>query len=148
MRPLINYFNRSIQNAVENVGDLFLFTLSFFRWLTKRPFRFRLLFKQMEFLGVESLAIITLTGVFVGMVFALQISYAFRLFNAETLVGSTVGLALSREIAPVFTALMVVARAGSAMAAEIGSMRVTEQVDALETMGVSPTFEGRGLKRF
>src|SRR5205814_5383129 len=94
--------------------------------------------RQFEFIGVKSLPIIALTGIFTGMVFALQTGYAFRLFNAEIFVGSTVGLALTREIAPVFTALMVVARAGSAMAAEIGTMKVTEQVDALHAMAVNP----------
>lgn len=89
-------------------------------------------------IGVKSTFIILLVGLFAGMVFALQTGYAFRLFNAESLVGSTVGIALSRELAPVFTALMVVARAGSAMAAEIGTMRVTEQVDALQSMAVNP----------
>ena len=95
-------------------------------------------FRQLEFIGVRSLPIIALTGTFTGMVFGLQTGYAFRQFNAEVFVGSTVGLALTREIGPVFTALMVVARAGSAMAAEIGTMKVTEQVDALTAMAVNP----------
>ncbi|HCU25320.1 MAG TPA: ABC transporter permease, partial [Deltaproteobacteria bacterium] len=73
-------------------------------------------------IGVNSTFIIALVGLFSGMVFALQTGSAFRIFNAESLVGSTVGIALSRELAPVFTALMIVARAGSAMAAEIGTM--------------------------
>ncbi|MBU0505122.1 ABC transporter permease, partial [bacterium] len=75
---------------------------------------------------------------FTGMVFALQTTYAFRMFNAETLVGMTVGLSLTREIAPVFAALMITARVGSSMSAELGTMRVTEQIDALESMAVHP----------
>lgn len=94
--------------------------------------------KQMEFIGVRSLPIIALTASFTGMVFALQTGYTSRLFNAESLVGVTVGMSLAREIGPVFTALMVVARAGSSMAAEIGTMKVTEQVEALRAMAVSP----------
>ena len=69
---------------------------------------------------------------------ALQIGQAFRMFNAETLTGPTVALALARELSPVFTAIMVTARAGSAMATELGTMRVTEQIDALRTMAVDP----------
>lgn len=123
---------------MDGLGELCLFTAAFFRWLTRPPFRKLQILKQLEFIGVRSLPIIALTATFTGMVFALQTGYAFRLFNAEELVGSTVGLALTREIAPVFTALMVVARAGSAMAAEIGTMKVTEQVEALETMAINP----------
>jgi phospholipid/cholesterol/gamma-HCH transport system permease protein len=123
---------------VSELGYLIHFAKDFFRWLYRPPFRLKLIIQQMEFMGVKSLPIIALTGIFTGMVFSLQTGYAFRLFHAETMVGSTVGLALTREIAPVFTALMVVARNGSSMAAELGSMRVTEQLDALETMAVNP----------
>lgn len=93
---------------------------------------------QLSAIGVDSLPIIVLVSLFTGMVFALQSTYAFRLFNAETMVGSTVALSLTRELAPVFAALMVTARMGSAMAAELGTMRVTEQIDALESMAVYP----------
>ena len=75
--------------------------------------------------AASSLPIILLTALFTGMVFSLQVGDSFRLFHAESLVGATVGMALAREIAPVFTSLMVVARAGSAMAAEIGTMAVS-----------------------
>jgi phospholipid/cholesterol/gamma-HCH transport system permease protein len=81
---------------------------------------------------------VMLTGIFSGMVFAHQSSRAFMLFNAESLVGPTVALTLTRELGPVFTALMVTMRAVSAMCTELGTMRVTEQVDALETMAVNP----------
>ncbi|MBI1909056.1 MAG: ABC transporter permease [Deltaproteobacteria bacterium] len=138
MTQLIETIGELVRRTVQEVGRFFSFALSFFRWLFVSPFRWSLLRQQMEFLGVQSFPVIALTGLFTGMVFALQTAYAFRLFNAESLIGSTVGLALSREIGPVFTALMVTARAGSAMAAEIGSMRVTEQVDALESMAVNP----------
>ena len=106
--------------------------------LLRPPVRVRLWFKQMEFVGFQSLSIVMITGAFTGAVFALQSNVAFSLFGAQGLVGSTVGLALSRELGPVLTALMVTGRAGSAMAAEIGTMRVTEQIDALEAMGVEP----------
>jgi phospholipid/cholesterol/gamma-HCH transport system permease protein len=92
----------------------------------------------MEFVGVESIFIVALTGTFTGMVLTLQTVNALRSFSAEGVVGMIVAVSLSRELSPVFTALMVTARGGSSMAAEIGNMRVTEQIDALATMGVSP----------
>lgn len=131
-------FGGRILEAVRQTGEFLVFGRSFFFWIFRPPFRREIFFRQLEFIGVKSLPIIVLTGAFTGMVFALQTGYAFRLFNAEAFVGSTVGLALTREIAPVFTALMVVARAGSAMSAEIGSMKVTEQVDALSAMAINP----------
>ena len=107
-------------------------------WTFRPPFRSVQLFQQMEFVGVKSTWIIVLTAFFSGAVFALQIGKVYSLFNMEIMVGATVGLSLTREIGPVFAALMVVARACSSMAAEIGSMRVTEQLDALEAMAVDP----------
>lgn len=108
------------------------------RWAIRPPYRIRLLVDAMEFIGVQSIFIVGLTGVFVGAVFALQLVHALRVFGAEDRAGQVVGLAMAREIAPVFAALMVASRAGSAIATEIGSMRVTNQIDALTAMSVSP----------
>lgn len=138
MKRLVERLGFWIQKIMEEFGEILSFTASFGRWLFVPPFRWRQTMEQMEFIGIGSLPVIALTGLFTGMVFALQAHHSFRIFHAEALIGSTVGLALSREIGPVFTALMVTARAGSAMAAEIGSMKVTEQIDALESMAVSP----------
>jgi len=102
------------------------------------PVRARLTIRQMEFIGVQSLPIIVLTSAFTGAVFTLQSHRAFALFGAEGMVGGTVGVALTRELGPTLTGLLVAGRAGSAMAAEIGSMRVSEQIDALEAMAVDP----------
>jgi len=102
------------------------------------PFRPRLLVSQMEYIGVRSLFVVVLTGTFTGMVLALQSFHAFSKFNAESLVSATVALSLTRELGPVLTAILVTARAGSAMAAELGTMRVTEQIDAMTTMAVDP----------
>ena len=92
----------------------------------------------MEFVGTKSGFIVGLTGMFTGMVFAVQTSYAFGLFNLEYLIGPSTVLSLVRELGPVLTALLVTGRAGSAICTEIGTMRVTEQIDALHTMAVSP----------
>ncbi|MCB9735640.1 MAG: ABC transporter permease [Deltaproteobacteria bacterium] len=102
------------------------------------PFRWRLYLQQLEFVGVGSLVIVLLTGGFTGMVMAVQSAYAFRLFNAEGYVGTTVALALTRELAPVLTGLMVTGRVGSSIATEIGTMGVTEQIEALRSMAVNP----------
>lgn len=141
--PLINLLipktmRKGFRNMVCYLGDFWYFCVESFFWLVRKPFRIKLFIDQFNSVGVDSIPIILLVSLFTGMVFALQTTYAFRLFSAETLVGSTVGLSLSREIAPVFAALMVTARVGSSMAAELGTMRVTEQIDALEAMAVYP----------
>ncbi|SDB56841.1 phospholipid/cholesterol/gamma-HCH transport system permease protein [Desulfonatronum thiosulfatophilum] len=119
-------------------GRMVLLFLEALSWLFRPPWRWRLFFKQMEFIGVNSVFVVALTSLFTGMVLALQTYYAFRMFSAETLVGATVALSMARELGPVITALMVTGRAGSAIAAEIGTMRVTEQVDALSVMAINP----------
>lgn len=134
----IGGLGEKILQALEELGLFIHFISRALYWLFKKPFRSPLYWRQMEFIGVKSSPIVLLVGLFSGAVFALQIGYAFALFNAESLTGATVGIALARELAPVFTALMVVARAGSAMAAELGTMEVTEQVDALRSMAVHP----------
>lgn len=129
---------RPFTGVIQGMGRFVYFCLETIQWSFRGTLHVRVLFREMMKIGVNSTVIIALVGLFAGMVFALQTGSAFRLFNAESLVGSTVGIALSRELAPVFTALMIVARAGSAMAAEIGTMSVTEQIDALKSMAVPP----------
>jgi phospholipid/cholesterol/gamma-HCH transport system permease protein len=130
-------WSRGIE-TIEGFGSALLLFWEAMIWLFRPPFRWMLYLQAMEFVGVGSLFIVVLTGLFTGMVFAVQTTHTFRLFNAETLVGSTVALALMRELAPVLTSMMVTARVGSAIATELGTMKVTEQVDALYTMAVNP----------
>jgi phospholipid/cholesterol/gamma-HCH transport system permease protein len=122
----------------DNVGNIVTLTSRTVFWLMRRPFRVSQILSAMDFIGFQSIFIVGLTGTFSGMVVALQTTYALRAFSAEGRVGGIVAVSLSREVAPVFSAIMVTARAGSAMAAELGNMRVTEQIDAIATMGVSP----------
>lgn len=122
----------------DNVGNIVTLTSRTVFWLLRRPFRVSQMLAAMDFIGFQSIFIVGLTGTFSGMVVALQTTYALRAFSAEGRVGGIVAVSLSREVAPVFSAIMVTARAGSAMAAELGNMRVTEQIDAIATMGVSP----------
>lgn len=138
MRAFVEAIGQRVITFVERIGRatmLFVETLS---WILRPPYRPTQLFAAMEFVGVGSLFIVLLTGLFTGAVFALQGAGAFRLFNAESLVGPTVGLSLARELSPVLTGLMVAGRAGSGIATELGTMRVTEQIDALYTMAVNP----------
>jgi phospholipid/cholesterol/gamma-HCH transport system permease protein len=135
---VIQACRNTFDKIITYLGEFWFFCKENFVWLLRKPFRSHLFIDQFNAVGVDSIPIITLVSIFTGMVFALQTTYAFRLFSAETLVGSTVGLSLAREIAPVFAALMVTARVGSSMAAELGTMRVTEQIDALESMAIYP----------
>jgi phospholipid/cholesterol/gamma-HCH transport system permease protein len=123
---------------IQVFGEIMLLLGRAILWGVRPPYRFGLVIQAMEFIGVGSLSIIMLVSVFVGGVFGLQSVEAFRMFNADGYVGTAVSLTLTREISPVLTALMVSGRAGSAMATEIGSMRITEQIDALSTMAVNP----------
>ena len=108
------------------------------RGAVSRPFYVRDLVQQMDTIGVSSVGIVVLTGLFTGMVLALQSAVEMRQFGATIYMGRLVGASTIRELGPVLTALMVTGRAGSGMAAQLGAMRVTEQVDALTTMGVDP----------
>jgi phospholipid/cholesterol/gamma-HCH transport system permease protein len=129
---------RAFSVAVDQAGSMLLLLGSVVAQLSRPPVRWRLMIQQMQTIGVSSLFIVFLTGTFTGMVFALQTGRAFSLFRAETLTGAVASLSLARELAPVLTAIMVTARAGSAMAAQIGTMQVTQQVDALIAMSVNP----------
>lgn len=137
LRPF-ERIGHSLLNFAEEMGRVLTILGRTLVWLPRRPYRLRLLMYQFNFIGVGSAFIVLLTGFFTGAVFSLQSSHAFSLFEANTMVGPTVMLALTRELGPVLTALMVIGRAGSSMAAEIGTMRVTEQIDALEVIAVNP----------
>jgi phospholipid/cholesterol/gamma-HCH transport system permease protein len=123
---------------VETVGAHIILLGQAWFWLLKPPFRWTVLVEAMEFIGVQSILIVTMVGTFVGMVFSLQLVTALRQFGTDGFIGATLGLALTRELAPVFTSIVVAARAGAGMATELGSMRITEQIDALSTLAVNP----------
>ncbi len=132
------YFLNSARNFIVEVGDVFIFGIEAVKLFFTNPFRFHELVTHMEFAGNKSVFIICLTGLFTGMALSLQIYLGFKMVNATSLVGSTVALGITRELGPVLTGLIISARAGGAMAARLGTMRVTEQIDALEVMGVDP----------
>lgn len=128
----------AMKRFASEFGAVWLLFLETIYWTFRSRIKLAYLFKQMEFVGVKSLGVVIITGGFTGMVLALQTYYGFRKFSSEGMVGATVALSMTRELGPVLTSLMVTGRAGSAMAAELGSMRVTEQIDALTVMALSP----------
>jgi phospholipid/cholesterol/gamma-HCH transport system permease protein len=135
---LIENLGRVTFVCVNEVGRLSSFFSSSIQWLFRKPYRTKEIFIQLEFIGNQSLFIIILSSLFTGMVFALQIYSGFHMVNADALIGPSVALALTRELGPVLTGLIVTGRAGAAISAQLGTMRVTEQIDALEVMGVNP----------
>jgi phospholipid/cholesterol/gamma-HCH transport system permease protein len=138
LREAIDTVTKPVVELLEGIGTFVMLVVSAAMWTVRPPLRIGQLLGSMEFVGVQSIFIVGLTGIFSGMVLTLQTVNALRDFGAEGVVGAIVAVSMTREISPVFTGLMVTARAGSAMAAELGNMRVTEQIDALATMGVSP----------
>lgn len=128
----------AILSFIMATGALVRFGNQSIRFVFSKPFRREEIVSHMEFVGNKSLTIIILSGLFTGLALAMQIYLGFKLVNMTALVGPTVGLGVLRELGPVLTGLIVSARAGGAMAARLGTMRVTEQIDALEVMGVDP----------
>lgn len=125
-------------NIVSEIGRMGLFLAESFFWMAFPPYLLRRIIKQINFIGVKTTLVILLTGTFTGMVLALQIYYTLVKFGAEARLGSVVALSLIKELGPVICALMVTGRAGSALTAEIGIMRITEQIDALDAMALNP----------
>ncbi|PHS00964.1 MAG: ABC transporter permease [Blastopirellula sp.] len=123
---------------VQAVGELTLFTLRTFAWLFGRLPKRETLLPIFYQVGVMSLPVVALTGTFIGMVLAVQSYFQFHQLGLETRLGAVINMSLVRELGPVLAATMLAGRVGSAMAAELGTMRVTEQIDALSAMGANP----------
>ena len=138
MTRLLEAIGRVLLRLLEELGLFFQMMGRFAMWAVRPPYDFKELLRQMVRVGVDSVPVCFLTTLFTGMVMALQTFNGFRRFHAESFVGSVVALSLTRELSPVLTALMVTGRVGSAMAAEIGSMRVTEQIDAMTALATEP----------
>ncbi len=123
---------------LATTGRLALFTLSAVSHAFRPPFYFRTVLGQMVEIGYYSLPVVGLTAVFAGMVLALQSYTGFARFSAERAIANVVVLSITRELGPVLAGLMVAGRIGASLAAEIGTMRVTEQIDALTTLSTNP----------
>jgi phospholipid/cholesterol/gamma-HCH transport system permease protein len=137
---LINNFfyiiGKKTLNFINTLGDFFIFELKIFVLFFKLPFRIKNLLEQITFIGYGSIGVIFLTGFFTGLVEAVNLYDSFHKFGIEDFMGYTIFISVVKELGPVFAALMVVSRGMSAYAAELGSMRVTEQIDALDVMAV------------
>jgi phospholipid/cholesterol/gamma-HCH transport system permease protein len=123
---------------VREMGRMSIFFSRGLALVLMYPFQISKIIEQIYFIGSKSMVVICLTGAFTGMVLGLQGYYTLSKFGSEGLLGAAVSLSLIRELGPVLTAIMVIGRAGSAMAAEIGIMRISEQIDALKTMDINP----------
>jgi len=128
---------RKLILALETLGRYVVFLGEILRSIPKKPFRLKQCLGEIEHIGVNSVLIIMLSGAAMGMIFALQLVSFLQPFQVEIGVGAAVSIALARELAPVITTLMLIAKNGSAMAAELGTMKVTEQIDALESMSIN-----------
>ncbi len=138
---LIDQFFLGLTNKIKNfillLGDMTIFGYESLKLLATQPYRYGEVLKHMEFIGNQSIGIIALTSVFTGLALSFQVYLGFKLVNAVNLVAPTVALGITRELGPVLTGLIVAARAGGAMAARLGTMRVNEQMDALDVMGIN-----------
>lgn len=120
------------------IAEFTFFILKTVKGMTTPPYRVLEWIRHVEFVGNRSVVIILLTGIFTGLALSFQVYLGFRMVNATNLIGPVVALGITRELGPVLTGLLVAARAGGAMAARLGTMRVTEQIDALQVMGINP----------
>ena len=138
MRQLALQMGGQILAMISAMGGIAILAFQAFYHALLPPYNIRLLFKQMDHIGVKSLSIISIAAVFTGFVLALQTGYGMARFGAKIYVGIVVGLSMIRELGPVLTALLVGGRVGSGITAELGSMKVTEQIDAMRAMGANP----------
>ncbi len=138
MKQFIERFGRQAVSATEFVGGAFALFLQTLFYIALPPFRTKQIFEQMVKIGVDSLPISTLTSFFIGVVIAFQSAYQMHRVNADMYIPSLVSISICREIGPVLTALVVAGRVGASIAAELGSMKVTEQIEALETLAAQP----------
>src|SRR5437763_5194760 len=128
----------AVIDSIQAIGDMSLFSVRVTYWLSTRLPKRETLLPNFYQVGVLSLPVIALTGTFIGMVLAVQSYFIFRDLGLKTWLGAVINMTLVRELGPVLAATMLAGRVGSAMAAELGTMRVTEQIDALESMGADP----------
>jgi phospholipid/cholesterol/gamma-HCH transport system permease protein len=125
-------------SLLEHVGELGILLYRTIYGCLRPPFNFRLILEQIDEIGFKSVPIVIISAMAIGMVMVVQLAYGFGRFGAKSLVGSVVSLAIVRELGPVLASLLVGGRVGSGITAEIGSMKVTEQIDALRTLGADP----------
>lgn len=138
IRPSIEFIGRLVMRPISWIGIYSNFVTQGCLRIFSPPVKWSLLVKQMEFVGNRSFWINILAGIMVGGIFGFQLGAIFRIFGAQSMIGAAAAFSLARELAPIVTSFLVTGRAGSAMAAEIATMRVNEQIDAMRVMAVNP----------
>ncbi len=138
MKRAVEALGETVYAMLQELGATFTLFLQVVSWSVRRPYEIRNIIKQMEEVGVRSVPVVVVTATFTGMVLALQSYSGFERFGATSFVGTVVALSITRELGPVFAGLMVSGRVGASMAAELGTMKVTEQIDALVTLATNP----------
>jgi phospholipid/cholesterol/gamma-HCH transport system permease protein len=138
MVSFLGRIGRFVIDQIAGMGRMFSFLVLAVMLAFRPPAKIYLIIHHIKTIGVESLSVVALSGFFTGMVIGFQGYYSLRKFNAESFLGSASALGLLRELGPVLSAFMVTGRTGSAMAAELGTMRATEQIDALDSMAINP----------
>jgi phospholipid/cholesterol/gamma-HCH transport system permease protein len=141
MAPRVSFVESQLRKVLAffaHFGQMSRMTVGTLRALFRRPFETREILTQVDTLGVASIGIVAVTSIFIGMVMAVQFAFGLRKFGGMEYTGRVIGLTFARELAPTFTAVIVGGRIGAGMAAEVGSMSVTEQIDAVRALGADP----------
>lgn len=138
MFKFFDFLGSLVIRFIEESGRIMLLFIKTLMWIFRPPLNLKNIVRQMEEVGVNSIPVVLIMSIFTGMVLALQSYTAFRRFNAEAFIGTVVALSMVRELGPVLSGLMVSGRVGAAMAAELGTMQVTEQIDALHALATNP----------
>ena len=136
----VHRLGRQVFDGVAEIGDVSLFSLRTLGWILRRRPRWSVLLPIFYAIGVQSVSVVAITGTFIGMVLAVQAYHEFESMGLATKMGSVINISLVKELGPVLAATMLAGRVGSSMAAELGTMRVTEQVDALTALGTDPIY--------
>jgi phospholipid/cholesterol/gamma-HCH transport system permease protein len=136
----IHRLGERVYETVSEVGDIALFSCLTLIWIVRRRPRWSVLSPIFYAIGVQSVSVVAITGTFIGMVLAVQAHHSFAMMGLATRLGSVINVSIVRELGPVLAATMLAGRVGSSMAAELGTMRVTEQIDALTAMGTDPIY--------
>lgn len=136
----VHRLGRQVFDRVAEIGDVSLFSLRTLGWIFRRRPRWSVLVPIFYAIGVQSVSVVAITGTFIGMVLAVQAYHEFESMGLATKMGSVINISLVKELGPVLAATMLAGRVGSSMAAELGTMRVTEQIDALTALGTDPIY--------
>ncbi|WP_165249735.1 MlaE family ABC transporter permease [Paludisphaera soli] len=136
----VHRLGQHVFDRVAEIGDVGLFSLKTLGWIFRRRPRWSVLVPIFYAIGVQSVSVVAITGTFIGMVLAVQAFHEFQMMGLATRLGSVINISLVKELGPVLAATMLAGRVGSSMAAELGTMRVTEQIDALSALGTDPIY--------